>query len=142
MWHVAGLAFLACVCGGARAEFLRDYRGWERLSALGQQGYVAGVLDQNGVANALDDRQLMIRSAAELCLGHSGNTSKAIARDVTDAYRREPKLSKQPPFLVTWYVAARRCKTEINDELARSGLEPLNVDAILAALKVDVARAR
>ena len=123
--------------GVARAEFARDYRGWQRLTADAQQGYVAGVLDQAGVASAPNDRELVIRSAAELCFDHAGISSKSIAEGVTDAYRREPKLAKQPPFLLTWYVAARRCKSDINAELARDGLEPLDVDAILAALKAD-----
>lgn len=134
---IAGLVLLSSI---ARAEFVRDLRGWEHLSPAGQQGYVAGVLDQTGVASTMDDRQLLIRSATELCLGRAAATSRAIADGVSEAYRREPKLAKQPPFLVAWYVAARRCKADINAELARSGLEPLDVEAILSALKVDIAR--
>ena len=128
--------------GAARAEFARDYRAWERLNADEQQGYVAGVLDQTGFASAVDDRQLVIRSAAELCLGHAGISPRSIAQGITEAYRREPKLTRQPPFLVAWYVAARRCKSEINAELARDGFEPLDVDAILTSLKLDLAGSR
>ena len=137
-----GFGVAISVGSAAQAEFIRDYRGWERLSADARQGYVAGVLDQTGVAGSSDERQLVIHSAAELCLSHDGISPKSIAEGVTDVYRREPKLSKQPPFLVAWYVAARRCKFGINAELTRGGLEPLDVEAILNALKVDLARSR
>lgn len=145
IWQRAVVSsFVATFCWGglAHAEFVRDYRGWDRLSPQAQQGYVAGVLDQSGVASTSDDRQLLIRSSAELCLARASVTSKSIADGVTQAYRKEPKLAKQPPFLLAWYVAARRCKSDINAELARGGLEPLDTEAILTALKVDVARSR
>lgn len=139
---VSAVAVALWLGGTARAEFVSDARGWDRLSAQAQRGYVAGVLDQTGVASSPDDRQLLIRSAAELCLMRAGISSKSIAEGVSDAYRKEPKLAKQPPFLVTWYVATRRCKSDINAELARGGLEPLDVEAILTSLKVDLAGSR
>ncbi len=143
-WHKAFLVALglSLAAGSARAEFVRNGRGWERLSPSTQQGYIAGVIDQTGVAGASNDRQLVIRSAAELCLGHNRTTLRALAAGVTEAYRSEPKLWGKPPFLIAWYVAARRCKAEIDTELTRGGLEPLDVDAMLTALKVDLARAR
>lgn len=142
IWHrmvFSALAAALVLGSPARAEFVRDSRGWDRLSSQAKRGYVAGVLDQSGVASISDDRQLLIRSAAELCLTRAGISSKSIADGVTEAYRKEPKLAKQPPFLVAWYVATRRCKEDINAELARGGLEPLDVEAILTSLKVDLA---
>ena len=142
-WGMVGL-LVGGLAGpdSAHAEFARDARDWERLAPLVQQGYVAGVLDQIGVAGPIDDRQLIIRTAAELCVGRAAATSRAIAEGVSEAYRRERKLMKQPPFLIAWYVTARRCKPAIDGELARSGLEPLDVEAILTALKVDMAGSR
>jgi hypothetical protein len=117
---------LLALSAPARADFIKDYREWQKLGPEGQAAYAMALFDVMTVMVSGDPfsaaRSAGLRSCALTLQIKASNVAQAI----TKFYADHPEAHRATPFVAfNGYIERGACSPFINQAREELGLQPM-----------------
>lgn len=135
MLRTFAVVFLATasVLSAARAEFVIDYAGSQRLSESTRLGFVMGAMDRLTATMGGDAGWAAFYDGTRTCTTFRvRSTAGALEQAVGDTYRANPELWGLSAVSILQYVVHRLCEPEINQRRQAAGVESITSATYLA----------
>ena len=112
--------------GPARADFIKDFRDWQKLGTEGQAAYAMAVFDVMTVV-VNNDPFSVARSAGLRSCGINLKLNAAnVAQAITKFYMDYPAARRASPFIAfNGYVERGACSPFVNQARKEMGLPPM-----------------
>jgi hypothetical protein len=120
------LLVLAAVCGSARADFIKDFKDWQKLGTEGQAAYAMALFDVMTVI-VNDDPFTAARSAGlRSCAMTLQIKAANVAQAITKFYADHPAARRATPFMAfNGYIERGACSPFVNQARKELGLPPM-----------------
>lgn len=107
----------------ARADFIKDFRQWQKLGPEGQAAYAMAIFDVMTVI-VNDDPFTVARSAGlRSCAINLKLNAAMVAQAITKFYVDHPDAQRAPPFMAfNGYMERGACSPFINEARKKMGL--------------------
>ena len=123
---LVSLVLGAVAAGPARADFIKDFRDWQKLGTEGQAAYAMAVFDVMTVV--VDNNPFAVaRSVGLRSCGISLKLNAAnVAQAITKFYVDYPEARRASPFIAfNGYVERGACSPFVNQARKQMGLPPM-----------------
>ncbi len=125
------LTLLALASGSARADFVKDFSGWQKLGPDGQAGYAMALFDVMSVI-VNDDPVTAARAAGlRTCAMALQIKAANVAQAITKFYADHPEARRATPFMAfNGYIERGACSPFVNKARQQMGLPPMKPTAL------------
>lgn len=130
------MVLLALAYGPARADFIKDFRDWQKLGPDGQAAYAMAVFDVMTVIFN-DDPFSVARSAGlKTCAMVLKLKAADVAQAITKFYADHPEARRATPFIAfNGYVERGACSPFVNQVRKEMGLQPMKASPLPKATR-------
>lgn len=125
------LLMLAAASGLARADFIKDFRDWQKLGPDGQAAYAMAIFDVMTVI-VTDDPFTVARSVGlRTCAMALQIKAANVAQAITKFYADHPEARRATPFFAfNGYVERGACSPFVNQARKEMGLPPMKASPL------------
>ena len=130
------MLLLALAYGPARADFVKDFRDWQKLGPDGQAAYAMAIFDVMTVIFN-DDPFSVARSAGlKTCAMVLKLKSADVAQAISKFYADHPEAQRATPFIAfNGYVERGACSPFVNEVRRQMGLQPMKASPLPKATR-------
>ena len=110
----------------ARADFIKDYRDWQKLGTEGQAAYAMALFDVMTVMVSGDPFSAARSAGLRTCALTLQIKAANVAQAITKFYADHPQAHRATPFFAfNGYIERGACSPFINKARAELGLPPM-----------------
>ena len=116
----------AAVAGPARADFIKDFRDWQKLGTEGQAAYAMALFDVMTVIVNNDPFTVARSAGLRSCGINLKLNASNVAQAITKFYVDYPEARRASPFIAfNGYVERGACSPFVNQARKEMGLPPM-----------------
>lgn len=114
---------VAAAASPARADFIKDFRQWQKLGSQGQAAYAMGIFDVMTVIVNADPFTVARSAGLRSCAITLKLNAAMVAQAITKFYVDHPEAQRSAPFIAfNGYLERGACSPFINEARKKMGL--------------------